>query len=79
MASWLEEWNWYLCTSAAANSSMALELVKYQTMMVLFFMNHSPSACIEYDNLFRRAAAQDHTVCWDSVKNDLFIWAVTEP
>ena len=36
LGTWLEAWIRYLCTRVAANPSMELELVKYQTMMVLF-------------------------------------------
>ena len=78
MALWLAAWNRYFYSRLAANPSMALELVKYQTMMVMFFMSHPPSTCIEYDRLFRQAAAQDHTIRWDSVKNDIYVWAVTQ-
>ena len=33
---------------------MALELVKYQAIMVMLFANHSPARCLEYDSLFAR-------------------------
>ena len=51
---------------------MALELVKYQTMMVMFFKHHPAEVCIHYDKLFRQAAAQDRTLRWDSVKNNIY-------
>ena len=79
LSSWLEAWNRYLCTRVAANPSMALELVKYQTMMVMFFKHHPAEVCIHYDKLFRQAAAQDRTLRWDLVKNDIYVWAVTQP
>ena len=63
----------------AANPSMALELGKYQTMMVMFFKHHPADACIQYDKLFRQAAAQDRSLRWDAVKNDIYVWAVTQP
>ena len=47
---------------------MGLELVKYKTMMVMFFKHHPADACIQYDKLFRQTAAQDCTFRWDSVK-----------
>ena len=79
LCTWLEAWNRYLCTRVAANPSMALELVKYQTMMVMFFKHHPADACIQYDKLFRQAAAQDRTLRWDTIKNDIYVWAVTQP
>ena len=45
---------------------MALELIKYQTMML--FANHSPARCLEYDSLFCQAAACDPTLRWDTIK-----------
>lgn len=35
LPSWLEAWNRYICVRLAYNRSMALELVKYQTIMVM--------------------------------------------
>ena len=46
---------------------MALELVKYQTIMVMLFTNHSPARCLEYDSLFRQAAVRDSTLHWDII------------
>ena len=79
LRSWLEAWNRYLCTRVAANPSVVLELAKYQTMMVMFFKHHPADACKQYDKLFRQEAAQDRTLRWDSIKNDIYIWAVTQP
>jgi hypothetical protein len=57
---------------------MALELAKYQTMMVMFFTKHQPHLCIEYDKLFRQAAAQDQALRWDSIKEDIYVWALAQ-
>ena len=47
LLSWLEAWNRYICVRFAYNLSIALELVKYQTIMVMLFANHSPACCLE--------------------------------
>ena len=57
---------------------MALELIKYQTIMVMLFANHSPARCLEYDSLFRQAAARDPTLRWDTIKEDIYVWAITQ-
>jgi len=36
---------------------MALELIKYQTMMVMSFVKHQAQLVTEYDKLFQQAAA----------------------
>ena len=54
---------------------MALELAKYQTLMGMFFAKHQPQLCIEYD---RQAAAQDHTLRWNTIKEDVYMWALTQ-
>ena len=43
LASWLKSWNRYMCVRLACDLSMALELVKYQTIMVMLFANHYPA------------------------------------
>ena len=78
LPSGLEAWNRYICVRLAYDRSMALELVKYQTIMVMLFANHSPARCLEYDSLFRQAAARDSTLCWDTIKEDIYVWAITQ-
>ena len=67
LPSWLEAWNQYICVRLAYELAMALELVKYQTIMVMLFANHSAGRCLEYDSLFRQAAAHDPTLRWDTI------------
>ena len=57
---------------------MALELIKYQTIMVMLFTNHSPALCLEYESLFRQAAARDPTLHWDTIKEDIYAWAIMQ-
>ena len=71
----LEAWNRYLCVRLAYNRSVALELVKYQTIVVMLFANHSSARCLEYDSLLRQAAARDP---WDIIKEDIYVWAITQ-
>ena len=78
LPSWLEAWNQYICVRLAYDLSMALELVKYQTIMVMLFANHSPACCLEYDSLFRQATARDPTLRWDTIKEDIYVWAITQ-
>ena len=57
---------------------MALKLVKYQTTMVMLFASHSPARCLEYDSLFPQAAAHDSTLHWDTIKEAVYVWAITQ-
>ena len=77
-ATWLEAWNRYLCARIAFSPSTALELVKYQTLMVMFFTHHQAEQCINYDDLFRQAAARDPTLRWDAIKEDIYVWAFSK-
>ena len=61
----------------AYDHSMALELVKYQTIMVILFANHSPLCCLDYDSLFRQAAAHDPSLYWDTIKEDIYVLSIT--
>jgi len=45
--------------------------------MVMLFANHSPARCLEYDSLFHQAAACDPTLHWDTIKEDIYVWAIT--
>ena len=76
---WLEAWNRFLCARLAHDPSVALELAKYQTTMCMLFTQYAPVACIEYDDLFRQSASQDQSLRWDSLKDDIFLWALTRP
>ena len=78
LPSWLEAWNRYVCVRLAYDRSMALKLVKYQTIMVMLFASHSPARCLEYDSLFRQAAARDPILHWDTIKEDIYVWAITQ-
>ena len=78
LPSWLEAWNRYICITLAYDRSMALKLVKYQTIMVMLFANQSPARCLEYDSLFHQAAARDPTLRWDTIKEDIYVWAITQ-
>jgi len=62
-----------MCVRLAYNLSMALKLVKYQTIMVMLFASHSPASCLEYDCLFRQTAARDSTLHWDTIKEDIIM------
>ena len=62
----------------AFSPSTALELVKYQTLMVMFFTHHQAEQCINYDDLFRQAAARDPTLRWDAIKEDIYVWAFSK-
>ena len=76
LPSWLEAWNRYICVRVAYDCSMALELVKYQTIMVMLFANNPPAHCLNYDSLFRQAASRDPTLRWDTIKEDIYVSAI---
>ena len=76
-ASWLEAWNQFLRIRVTHDPSQALSLIKYQSHMVMLFTHYPQQACIEYDRLFRQAAARDPLVRWDRFKEDVFVWTLT--
>ena len=76
--SWLEAWNRYATCRIASDPTMALELVKYQTVVALLFSRYLAPSVIEYDRLFRQAAARDRAMRWDSPKEDIYVWALTQ-
>ena len=78
LPTWLEAWNRYICVRLAYDLSIAFELVKYQTIMVMLFTNHSPARFLEYDSLFRQGAARDPTLHWDIIKEDIYVWPITQ-
>ena len=78
LTSWLEAWNRYATCRIASDSAMALELVKYQTVVSLLFARYPAVSVIEYDRLFRQAAARDRTMRWDCPKEDIYVWALTQ-
>ena len=45
----------------------------------MLFANYAPLACIEYNKPFRQAASQNHAIRWDSLRDDIFVWALTLP
>ena len=77
--SWLEAWNRYATCRTASDPRMALELIKYQTVISLLFARYPATSVTEYDRLFRQAAARDRTMRWDSPKEDIYVWALTQP
>ena len=77
LASWLEAWNRFLCTRLTSHPALALELAKYQTLVVMLFAHYSADACLRYDQLFRMAASQDTSLRWDTLKEDIYVWSFT--
>ena len=78
LPSWLEAWNRYLCCHLSYFPLTALEMVKYQTLLIMLFANHPPQHCLEYDRLFRQSAALDTSLRWDTIKEDIYVWAITK-
>lgn len=62
----------------ADQPSRAPELAKYQTMIAMFFAKHQLQLVLEYDRLFRQAAAQDPSLRWEAFKEDIYVWALTQ-
>ena len=50
-ATWLEAWNHFLCCHLSYFPTTALEMAKYQTLLVMLFAHHPPQQCLEYDHL----------------------------
>ena len=38
----------------------------------MLFAHYSADACLRYDQLFRMAASQDMSLCWDTLKEDIY-------
>ena len=74
LASWLEAWNIYLPIRVAHDPPMALELVKYQGIICALFASFGPASGIGYDRLFRHHAAEDPSLRWDTLKEDIFVF-----
>ncbi len=75
LPTWLEAWNIYLAARLSCVQSLAPELAKYQATVTSLFAAYRADACIQYDNLFRQCAARDPTIRWDTLKDDIFVWA----
>ena len=78
LQSWLQAWNIYMLVRIHTAPDTALDLAKYQTLMCHLFSSYPVSACLQYDKLFRHAAARDHTLAWDELKEDILIWCMTQ-
>jgi hypothetical protein len=78
MTSWLEAWNRYHCCHLSYFPLTALEMVKYQILLIMLLAHHPPQHCLEYDRLFRQSAAQDTSLRWDAIKEDIYVWAITK-
>lgn len=78
LQSWLQAWNIYMLVRIHTAPDTALDLAKYQTLMCHLFSSYPVAACLQYDKLFRHAAARDHTLPWDELKEDILIWCMTQ-
>lgn len=74
LSTWLEAWNRFAGVVIATKPRRALQLIKYQTLIVAAFQDYPAEACIEYDRRFRQLAAKDKSVPWDKYKEDVFVW-----
>ena len=74
---WMEAWNTFLLITSHTSPSRCLELIKYQALISHLFQAYPVQVCLRYDQLFRRAAARDPQLQWDSFKEDLFVWCST--
>lgn len=81
LGSWLEAWNIFVAIRVQIAPKTALELVKYQSIICQMFSVHSAAAALKYDKLFRQAAARNkqQTIHWDTLKEDLLVWCVSNP
>ena len=75
--SWMEAWNTFLLITAHTSQDRCLELLKYQTLIGHLFSAYPTSVCLRYDQLFRRTTARDHSLQWDTFKEDLLVWCTT--
>ena len=43
----------------------------------MLFSHYPANACLRYDQLFQQAASQDVLLCWDTLKEDIYVWSFT--
>lgn len=74
IATWLEAWSMYARTTATGNPSRSPELFGYQTLIAQAAAKFTTGAWLQYDKAFRRMAAREASVRWDSVEPSL--WSI---
>ena len=69
---WLTAWNSYLQAMAFYHPTQVTDLIHYQSVFTRFASQYTFSACFAYDRLFRHAMANNPTLSWARVDDDLF-------
>ena len=72
---WLDAYMAYMLVIVAAYPRRALELIKYQQIISRAVTKFKGMAWLSYDQQFRRRAAYDLSISWDTI--DLELWTVT--
>ena len=75
LGTWLEAWNHFLYHIHPA------QVWRWQNTRP-YWLCSSPTTrrqnCLEYDHLLCQAAVADPSLCWDTIKNNIYIWAITK-
>ena len=69
---WLTAWNSYLQAMIFYHPTRVTELIHYQSVFTRFASQYSFSACFAYDRLFRHSMANNPSLSWARVDDDLF-------
>ena len=69
---WLTAWNVYLQAMAFYNPTRVTELIHCQSLFTGFASQHTFSACLAYDRLFRYSMANNPMSSWGRVDDDIF-------
>ena len=69
---WLTAWNFYLQAMAFYHPTQVTDLIHYQSVFTRFASQYTFSVCFAYHRLFRHAMANNPTLSWARVDDDLF-------
>ncbi|XP_078377780.1 uncharacterized protein LOC144660935 [Oculina patagonica] len=72
---WLDTFTSYMLVIVEAYPRRSLELIKYQQIISKAVSKFKGMAWLSYDEQFRRRAAYDLSIAWDTI--DLELWTVT--
>ena len=72
---WLDAFTAYMLVIVAVHPRRSIELIKYQQIISRAISKFKGLAWLSYDEQFRRRAAYDLNIAWDSI--DLELWTVT--
>lgn len=70
--SWLRTWNEYLTTAIIFRPHLTHQMLQYQATMTRFANTYARPAWVAYDAAFRQSLANNPTLRWDRINDELF-------